>query len=204
MDLKVELKETPEVIDARLRVAIQGVAASYHDIAAQKYFGTEIGLICCHSFTELFETLEGIGADYGIMAIENSVAGTILPNYAHLQESSYHIVGETYLRIEHQLMALPGHSIENLREVRSHPMALLQCKQFFKQHTYIEQIVEKDTALSAMDISTQKLAGVGVIASKAAAETFRIRDFKKQYRRQQTKLYSLFNLRQKRRIKSKE
>ena len=153
-------------------IAIQGGLASYHDIASRQYFGKDLRLACCASFTKLFDVLEDGKADFGIMAIENSVAGTILPNYRHLQESSYLISGEVYLRIEHQLMALPGQSVDDLSEVRSHPMALLQCKNYLKAHPSLEQIQERDTALCAEDVSMNEIYGVGVIASKMAATHF--------------------------------
>ncbi|RMG66561.1 MAG: prephenate dehydratase, partial [Bacteroidetes bacterium] len=112
------------VLTATRRIAIQGVLGSYHEIAARQFFGPGVELEMCDSFPGLFRSLRSGKARYGVVAIENTVAGTLLPNYALLRESPYRIIGETYLRIEHQLLALPGTRLADIREVRSHPMAL--------------------------------------------------------------------------------
>lgn len=156
-----------------IKVAIQGFKASFHEIAAFKYFGKEIDTIECDSFQALFNSMSADGeADYAVMAIENSVAGSILPNYARMREHNLEIFGEVYLRIEMNLMALPGETIETIEEVHSHPMALLQIQQFFRQYPEIQLVESKDTALSAIEIAEQKIKGRGAVASRQVAEDF--------------------------------
>ncbi|MCO5233014.1 MAG: prephenate dehydratase [Chitinophagales bacterium] len=156
-----------------IKIAIQGFKASFHEIAAFKYFGKDIETIECETFQALFDSMEEDGAaDYAVMAIENSVAGSILPNYARLRDADLEIFGEVYLRIEMNLMALHGETIDTLSEVHSHPMALLQCQHFFRQFPHIKLIESKDTALSAIEIVDQQLKGRGAIGSKLIAETF--------------------------------
>jgi len=113
-------------------------------------------------------------ADHGIMAIENSIAGSILPNYSLLKDSPMKIIGEVYMRIRQNLVALPGQSIEDLHEVFSHPMAILQCQVFFDQFDNIKLIESMDTALSAKKIRDEKLTGIGAIASYLAAEKYEL------------------------------
>ncbi|MCO5230521.1 MAG: prephenate dehydratase [Chitinophagales bacterium] len=156
-----------------IKIAIQGFKASFHEIAAYKYFGKDIDTIECETFQALFDSMEeGGAADYAVMAIENSVAGSILPNYARLRDADLEIFGEVYLRIEMNLMALHGETIETLTEVHSHPMALLQCQQFFRQYPHIRLIESKDTALSAIEIVEHHIKGRGAIGSKLIADTF--------------------------------
>lgn len=155
------------------KVAIQGFKASFHEIAAYTYFGQEIEPIECDSFQALFNAMEEDGAaDCAVMAIENSVAGSILPNYARLRESDLQIVGEVYLRIEMNLMALKGETMSSLKEVHSHPMAILQCQQFFKQYPHIRLVESKDTALSAIEIVEANIPHRGALGSRLIAETF--------------------------------
>lgn len=155
------------------KVAIQGFKASFHEIAAYTFFGREIETIECDTFQALFDAMNSGGAaDYAVMAIENSVAGSILPNYARLREADLEIFGEVYLRIEMNLMALAGETIESLREVHSHPMALLQTQQYFRQFPHIQLVESRDTALSAIEIVEQKIRGRGALGSKLIAETF--------------------------------
>ena len=157
------------------KVAIQGFKASFHEIAAYTYFGKNIYTIECDSFQALFDAMDVDGAaDYAVMAIENSVAGSILPNYARLREAELQIVGEVYLRIEMNLMALEGETLETLKEVHSHPMAILQCQQFFKKYPHINLVESKDTALSAIEIVGNKIAHRGALGSKLIAETFHL------------------------------
>jgi prephenate dehydratase len=157
----------------KTRVAIQGFSASFHEIAAHTFFGRDIETIECGTFQALFEAMEPDGeADFAIMAIENSVAGSILPNYARLRESGLEIFGEVYLRIEMNLMALPGQKVEDITEVHSHPMALLQCHQYFKAHPWMQLVESWDTALSAEEIANKQIKGRGALASKAAATAF--------------------------------
>lgn len=153
-------------------IAIQGISGSYHEIAARRFFGVDIELDMCDSFPELFQSLERQQSDYGVVAIENTVAGTILPNYALLRNSNFQVIGEVFLRIEHCLMALPGQSIESIIEVHSHPMAILQCHAFFKQYPWIRLVESVDTAASAAWIQREQKEGVAAIASELAAERF--------------------------------
>ena len=114
-----------------VKVAIQGIEGAFHEIAAVNHFGKNIQVIACSSFADLIESVETKKADYGIMAIENTVAGSILPNYDLIRSSSVRIVGEEYLRIKQNLVGLPGQKIKNLKEVHSHYMAISQCRRFF-------------------------------------------------------------------------
>ncbi|MEZ4827361.1 MAG: prephenate dehydratase [Bacteroidia bacterium] len=157
------------VLTAEKRIAIQGVRGSFHEIAARRFFGENIDLEMCDSFPALFRSLNERKAEFGVMAIENSVAGTILPNYGLVRDSRYTIIGELFLRIEHHMMALPGQKFEDIHEVHSHPMAILQCHKFFENHPQIKLIESTDTADSAWMIKKTKKKGVGAIASRLAA-----------------------------------
>ena len=155
-----------------MRVAIQGIKGSFHHIVATSYFGDNIDLVECLSFSEMPELLENEKADVLVMAIENSIAGAILPNYALIDGYGLAICGEFYLNIHHNLMALPGQTIEDITEVYSHPMALLQCRTFLKQYPHIKLIEDKDTADVAKRIQDNQLKGVAAIASSMAAESY--------------------------------
>jgi prephenate dehydratase len=162
------------------RVAIQGGFGAFHELAAVKYFEKEtIEIIPRDTFKDLMRSLRKKEADYGIMAIENNIAGSILPNYNLLKESNKKIIGEIYLRIEQNLVALPGQEIEDIKEVYSHPMALLQCQAFFENYKHIKLIDSNDTALSAEKIKNEKLTGIGAIASTYAAEMYKLKILKK-------------------------
>lgn len=154
------------------RIAIQGETGSYHEIAARQFFGNHIQLECCDSFPELFKNLGSLTSDFAVSAIENSVAGTILPNYGLLRESGFHIIGEVYLRISHMLMALPGTKIEDLKEVHSHPMAIAQCHRFLDTLPNIRLVECDDTAASARRIAENKSPHVAAIASTLAASHY--------------------------------
>jgi prephenate dehydratase len=154
------------------KVAIQGVKGSFHHIVSQNYFETDVDVIECLSFDTTVSNLLNCKTDAAIMAIENSIAGSIIPNYALIDTHQLHIVGEHYLDIQHHLMALSGQNIEDIKEVYSHPMALLQCKMFFKQWSHIKLIEDKDTAEVAQRIKAQKLYGVAAIASDLAARIY--------------------------------
>lgn len=164
----------PSILVSTPHIAIQGVKGSFHEIAALTFFGQEIELDMCDSFLGLFHSLEEGKAHYGVMAIENSVAGSILPNYALLRESEFKVFGEVYLRIAHHFMALPGQAIEDITEVHSHPMALLQCQQFFTQYPHIKMVEQSDTAGSAKQIKEENKWGVGAIASDLAASYYEL------------------------------
>jgi len=155
-------------------VAIQGVKGSFHHIVSQNYFSKDTRIVECLSFDSVVESLINQETDAVIMAIENSIAGSIIPNYALIDNENLHIVGEKYLDIQHNLMALPNQSLNDIKEVYSHPMALLQCKEFFKKYPHIKLIEDKDTAEVAERIHKKQLKGVAAIASKLASELFNL------------------------------
>ena len=155
-------------------VAIQGVKGSFHHIVSQEFFNTPVDVIECMTFDRVVDSLITNECDAAIMALENSIAGSIIPNYALLDKYDLHIVGEHYLDIQHNLMALPNQTIADIKEVYSHPMALLQCKAFFKLHPHIKLVEDKDTAEVAQRIQDKNLAGVAAIASAKAAKIFEL------------------------------
>ncbi|MEL6863758.1 MAG: prephenate dehydratase domain-containing protein [Bacteroidota bacterium] len=148
------------------RIAIQGFSGAFHEIAAKHFYADDqLQILPAATFGELVEMAEDQQvADGGVMAIENSIAGSILTNYQLLHDSSLKINGEVYLRIKQNLMALPGQQIEDLTEVHSHPMAIAQCRQFFKTYPNIRLIETTDTALSARNIREGQLNGVSVVS----------------------------------------
>ena len=153
-------------------IAIQGAEGSNHHKVARDFYGDNIQLKECMSFDALVaHVLDGSATD-GVMAIENTIAGSIIPNYALIDSNNLHIVGEEYLNIHHHLMALPDQTINSIKEVWSHPMALLQCKEFFKKHPHIKLVEDVDTAEVAKRISKENIKGVAAIAPKIAAEIF--------------------------------
>ena len=152
-----------------------GGFGSFHEIAALHYFkGCVVEIVPNESFDDQFRTMRQGGADYAITAIENSVAGSILPNYQLLRESGLSIAGELYLRVSQNLAALPGESIDDLREVYSHPMAILQSKAFFDKYPHIKLIDGKDTSSCMRNISIGRQKGIGAIGSLLAAEKFNL------------------------------
>ena len=152
---------------------IQGYEGSFHESAMRAYFKeADLKAIPCDSFDILANALDEGVAPIALMAIENSIAGSILQNYRILREHKLEIIGETYLQIQHQLMALPGQSLENITSVISHPMALNQCLEFLNQHPSIERKEFSDTALAAKVIADKNKEGVAAIASKLAAEIY--------------------------------
>jgi prephenate dehydratase len=156
------------------KIVIQGVQGSNHHKVAQLYFGNEVQLDECLSFDDLVKSLTEERSKYAIMALENTIAGSIIPNYALIDANNIHINGEYYLNIHHHLMALPNQTIHDIQEVCSHPMALLQCKEFFKQYPHIKLVEDTDTAAVAQRIHQQQLQGIGAIATKTAAELFQL------------------------------
>lgn len=157
------------------RIAIQGGYGAFHEIAAIRYFeDEEIEIVPRNTFKDLFAALKAGKVDYGITAIENSLAGSILPNYSLLQESKMKIIGEIFLRIRQNLVALPGQTIKDIKEVYSHPMAILQCQHFFEEYPEIKLIDSIDTALSAKKIAEEKIPGVAAIASSLAATKYEL------------------------------
>ncbi len=149
--------------------AIQGIKGSFHHVVAMDYFPQEIELLECLSFDSLVDTILNGAAKQAVMALENSIAGSIIPNYALIDQNDLSIVGEYNLTIHHNLMALAGQSIEDIKEVHSHPMALLQCKEFFRAYPHIRLIEAADTADVARSISEDSQKGIGAIAPKQAA-----------------------------------
>ena len=156
------------------RIAIQGYPGAFHEIATRCYYPEQsVEMVPADTFDELVEVVEkGTFADGGMMAIENTIAGSLLKNYQLLNNSGLQITGEVFLRIRQNLMALPGQKIEDLREVHSHPVAIEQCLYFFKNHPHIKLVSMEDTALSAKRIREGSLAGIGAIASSLAAERY--------------------------------
>jgi len=155
-------------------VSIQGIKGSFHHIVSQEWFDDAVEVVECMTFDKVVDNLLKQKTDAAIMAIENSIVGSIIPNYALIDINHLRIIGEHYLDIQHHLMALPNQDIADIEEVYSHPMALLQCKEFFKKHSHIKLIEDKDTAEVARRINEKQLKNVGAIASSLAAELFQL------------------------------
>ena len=160
------------------RVSIQGYEGSFHQMAARSFFGNEVEVIPCATFREVVKLASNKReTDGGVMAIENSIAGSILGNYALLQKSDLQIVGEVYLQINQQLLVNPDVQLEDIKEVHSHPMALQQCLQFLDKYNW--KLVEtEDTALSAKHVHRHRSKHIAAIAGKLAAELFDLRILK--------------------------
>lgn len=155
------------------RVTIQGVAGCFHDAAAREYFkGEDIDAVECDTFPQLFETLSCDASMLGIVAIENTIAGSLLQNHELLRLSNLQIIGEQKLRISHVLAALPGQSIDQLSEANSHPIALMQCEQFLRRHPNLKMIEKFDTAGSAKEIAEKQLSGHAAICGEYAAKLY--------------------------------
>ena len=157
-----------------MNIAIQGIKGSFHHIAATDFFGQKVSLHECMSFAEIPELITKKIVDGAIMAIENSIAGAILPNYQLIDTNNLSICGEIYLPMIHNLMGLKDQKIEDIKEVWSHPIAIQHCQNFLRKHPSIRIIEEKDTASVAKMIKKQKLKGVAAIASKKAAEIYKL------------------------------
>jgi len=156
------------------RIAIQGIKGSNHHQVAIEYYDEPIELVECMTFDAIVDHLLNKTADQGVMAIENSIAGSILPNYALVYQNNLHIIGEHYLNIHHNLMVLNGQSLSEIGEVHSHPMALLQCKEFFRQQPHIKLVEDADTAETARRIKDGGLKGIAAIAPRMAAELYQL------------------------------
>ncbi|MFD2940873.1 prephenate dehydratase [Flavobacterium notoginsengisoli] len=154
------------------KIAIQGIKGSFHHQVVKEYFSENVDIDECLSFEELIDSLIAGKSDQAVMAIENSIAGPIIPNYALIDKNNLHIIGEHYLNIQQNLMALKGQKIEDIKEVHSHPMALLQCMDFLKQYPNIKLIEDKDTAETARRIQEKQLTGIAAIASVTASEMY--------------------------------
>ena len=161
-------------METRVRVAIQGKIGSFHHIVAQRYFGDRLSLVACNTFDSSVGAVIKDNADLAVMAIENSIAGSIIPNYALIDQNDLKIIGEYGLSIHHNFMALPDQKIEDIKEVHSHPMALLQCKKFFQNYPNIVMVESEDTAEEAFRISKDQIMGVGAIASREAANIYNL------------------------------
>ena len=153
------------------RIAIQGYEGSFHHIAANLYFGRDIEILPCDTFRAVATSVKRGDAYMGLMAIENSIAGSIIPNYSILQDENLQVAGEVYLPIKQNLMVLPDVELEDIQEVESHSMALLQCVDYLDEHNW-KLIESDDTALSAKHIAEKGLRHTAAIASELAAEMY--------------------------------
>ncbi len=172
------------------RIAIQGTRASFHEEAAFKFFGDNIETVECDSFKKTCEVLASKEADFAVMAIENSIAGSLLPNYTLLRDFQFSIVGEVYLPIQLHLLALPGVKFEDIKYVESHPIAIRQCIDFIDEFPQLQVIESTDTAACAKKIREQNLTDTVAIANQLAAKLYgleimerRIESNKKNYTR---------------------
>jgi prephenate dehydratase len=158
------------------KVAIQGVKGCFHEQAARLFYEQSEGVvpdICeCSTFDGLYSSVEAGDADAAVMAIENTVSGGLLPNFELLRKYDRKIKGEVFLRIQQNLMALPGQTIEDIKEVRTHYMAINQTREFFKNYPWIRLVESEDTAKSAAEVAAEGLMGVGAVASTLAAELY--------------------------------
>ena len=158
------------------KVAIQGFEGSYHDIATRQFFkDEETELICCETFGEVFATLKSESNVIALVAIENTIAGSLLHNYELLRESEVVIIGEQKLRIAHCICCLPDEDWSDLHEVHSHPVALAQCEAFLQRHPELKAVQADDTALSAKEIKEKQLRGHAAICSVHAANLYGMR-----------------------------
>ncbi|MFD2785712.1 prephenate dehydratase [Hymenobacter rubripertinctus] len=153
-------------------VAIQGFEGCFHQIAARQHFGAHVAVLPCGSFGQLTAAVSSGAATAAVMAIENSIAGSILPNYTLLRRTGLRVAGEVYLHIRQHLLALPGQTLADIREVHSHPMALLQCADFLAGYPHWQLVETADTALSARHIREQQRPGVAAVAGQLAADLF--------------------------------
>ena len=163
----------PSIDASTIRICIQGYPGAFHEMAARCCFENyEVEVVPANTFEELVDKVSAREIEMGIMAIENTLGGSLIFNYNLLNESHLAIVGEVYLRIKQNLLALPGQTIEDIKEVRSHPMAIAQCRAFFRNYPQIKLVETIDTALSAKEIRDQQLKGVAGVASTLAAEKY--------------------------------
>jgi prephenate dehydratase len=163
-----------EIKIMNLKIAIQGIQGSFHHQVAHQYFDTKVQLHECSSFREVVVSLKSNESDKAVMAIENSIAGAILPNYALIDKNELHIIGEFYLDIDMNLMVFPNQKIEDITEVHSHPIALLQCADFFSQYPHIKLVESSDTAITAKRIQEGSVKNIGALASPVAAKTYNL------------------------------
>ena len=154
------------------KIAIQGIQGSFHHQVALEYFQENVLLHECLSFEALVDSLLNNQSQFGVMAIENSIAGSIIPNYALIDNNNLHIIGEYYLDIIQNLMVLKDQKLEDIQEVHSHPMALLQCMDFLKKYPHLKLVEDKDTAETASRIHQNQLISIAAIGSKVAADLY--------------------------------
>ena len=157
------------------RIAIQGIHGAYHEIAARMFFNQEeIEIMPCVTFKELFQKMANDPDLLGIVAIENTIAGSLLQNHDLVRKSGTVIIGEQKVRISHTLSALPGQSIEDIKEIHSHPMALMQSEEFIDSYAHWKAVESDDTALAAKEIMENKISGRAAICSRLAADTYQL------------------------------
>jgi len=169
-----EARPSRSAAGGKIRVAIQGIATSFHEVAAMTFFGgsAKIETVECLSFHDLCESLDKGRSNYAVMAIENSIAGSILPNYFLLQSYHFSIIGELYLPIHMHLLALPGVKLADIKVIESHPMAIRQCAEYIQSLTGVEVRESDDTALSAKRVKELKLKDTAAIANEFAAKKY--------------------------------
>jgi prephenate dehydratase len=155
-----------------MKIAIQGIPGSFHHQVAINFFHNQGEIFGFNTFEEVAKAVHSGEYNFGIMAIENSIAGAILPNYELIDRYQLGIMDEYYLPISHNFLCLHGQAIEDIVEVRSHPMAILQCQQFFSEYPHIKLLGDVDTASVAKRIQEEELKGIGAIASLTAAEIY--------------------------------
>ena len=157
------------------KVAIQGIAGSYHDIAARSFYeGEDIEIVGCNTFRDVISAIKKDPSLLGLMAIENTIAGSLLQNHELIRESGLRVIGEYKLRISHSLVALPGTSIHDVTEVNSHPIALMQCTDFLDTLPNAKVVEKEDTAMSARWIAENNLEGHAAICGKLAAQIYKM------------------------------
>jgi prephenate dehydratase len=156
-----------------MKISIQGEKGCFHEVAARQFFyNNEIEIVPCTTFDQTLNSVREGKADLAIMAIENARSGSILYNYSLIRESGLKILGEHNLRVKQNLMALPGQTIHDIKQIRSHPIALAQCMTFLNQYPEITLVESDDTAGSAKLISDHKLKKIAAIASSDAAQIY--------------------------------
>lgn len=169
----VIFKDNQTLSNINNSISIQGYEGSFHHEAAVKFFGKKIDIKSCKNFKNVVEDVKNGVAHYGVMAIENSTVGSIIANYTLLQDKNIEIVGEVYLPIRHNLIVMPGVKLSDIKEVRSHPMALLQCKDFLVKNN-LKSVEWEDTSKAVIDIKEGKLTNVAAIGSSIAAKIFNL------------------------------
>ena len=172
----VFVRRTVFILSMEKKIAIQGVKGCFHEQAARLFYQEHGNIVPqtveCLTFDDLYKSVDKGMADAAVMAIENTVSGGLLPNFELLRKYDRKIKGEVFLRIQQNLMALPGQTIEDIKEVRTHYMAINQTREFFKDYPWIRLVESEDTAKSAADVAEGGLMGVGAVASTLAAELY--------------------------------